>query len=648
MEGALLRLRRLNPFCRLLALSATMGNRAELANWLQGVHLGSDWRPIPIEWRVSRFRKATEKPGLMLGETRRCAEGGGQSLVFVQSRRRAEQLSAHLREGGLRAQHHHAGLRSEERRTAESGYRAREIDVLVSTGTLEMGVNLPARQVLLYDLQGFNGLDFVPLAVNTVWQRAGRAGRRGLDERGEVVLFAPSWERGVDRYLQGAFEDIRSHLGQPRALAEQVVAEVASGMSRTRGQLRRAFTQSLAQQQGSLLSLDGVIRDMLQSGMLSEAALPDKKGSRLRATRLGRIATRQMLNPATVLHLANALEGNGRETLSFLDLLLLAASTHDCAPRLPADFEELDSLAALLASERSSLLTGSNDQVSERLNLRGRRLLSVAKTALVARCWTRMADADTIAEEFGCYAFEVRRLVESLERVLTAAVAIATPPRSDEAEEEEPGGPIADEPSLLERLRALLAMVAYGIDEEAVTLTYLPGVGGTLARRLHAAGVTDIEELALCEPKELAAVRGISSARAGQWIERATETIRGRSAVSLRETGLRIQALSSDWPAGVDPYRLRRARELDVRRGGSRRYVVSGGLEPHRVAVTLEGPPRCDCADAAKGNECKHSLAVRLHRRDPVLKRLVERLQTQGPGEDTIDLFNLWFDGTTR
>ena len=58
-----------------------------------------------------------------------------------------------------------------------------------------MGLNLPARQVVLYDLQTFDGTDFVPLSVNTVWQRAGRAGRRGLDTQGEVVLIAPSWDR---------------------------------------------------------------------------------------------------------------------------------------------------------------------------------------------------------------------------------------------------------------------------------------------------------------------------------------------------------------------------------------------------------------------------------------------------------------------
>jgi helicase len=71
----------------------------------------------------------------------------------------------------------------------------------VATGTLEMGLNLPVRQVILYDLQMFNGSGIVPLSVNTVFQRAGRAGRAGLDESGEVLLMAPTWDRDASRTI---------------------------------------------------------------------------------------------------------------------------------------------------------------------------------------------------------------------------------------------------------------------------------------------------------------------------------------------------------------------------------------------------------------------------------------------------------------
>src|SRR6266404_1800836 len=82
LEGALMRARRLNPFLQVLGLSATLGNRAELAEWLDGVHFGSSWKPIPIEWRCARYHRATDKPRILKEEVHRCIASGGQSLVF--------------------------------------------------------------------------------------------------------------------------------------------------------------------------------------------------------------------------------------------------------------------------------------------------------------------------------------------------------------------------------------------------------------------------------------------------------------------------------------------------------------------------------------------------------------------------------------
>lgn len=647
LEGALMRARRLNPFLQVIGLSATLGNRAELAEWLGGVHYESSWKPIPIEWRCARYRRATDKPQILREEVQRCISAGGQSLVFVQSRRRAEALSAELRDAGIAAGHHHAGLDSPERRRLEGEFRAGGLRALVSTGTLEMGLNLPARQVVLYDLQSFDGNDFVPLSVNTVWQRAGRAGRRDLDTRGEVVLIAPSWDRCADRYASGQFEKITSCLGDVRSLAEQVLAEVSSGLARTRAQLARNLQQSLAAHQQRLPVLDRVVGEMLDSGMLVEVQDDGPRASALKAARLGRIAVRQMLAPATVVTLAQSLQSEDAEGLTFLDLLLLCARTDDCEPLIPVDFEELDELGGRLSSELSTLLSGNHREIQDRFGLTGRRLLAVLNTALVARAWTRVGQADSVADAFGCYAFEVRRLAESLERILTAAVAVVTPPRQQECEVSDPTPeiPSDDGPNLAGRVRALAAMVAHGVDEQAVTLTFIDGIGGTLARRLRDIGITDIEELAQTEAEELAKVRGVSAARAARWIVEATKKLKSHSAFSFRESG-RTNATSSEvWGSSIDPYRLRRALDLDVCRRGDG-FAVSGGLEPHRVMRRGE-TLSCDCADFAKGQICKHVLAVRLQLKDTELLALAGRISPRD-ADGELDLFHLWFDGVKR
>jgi len=151
LEGALSRFRRLNPFARVLGLSATLGNREELADWLEAVDYASDWRPVPLQWRIVRYRRAEDKPQCLLSELQHCRMAGGKSLVFVQSRRRAEFLAETMRQGGLRAAHHHAGLDRVRRGEVEAGFRGDRLDVLIATSTLEMGINLPVRQVVLYE-----------------------------------------------------------------------------------------------------------------------------------------------------------------------------------------------------------------------------------------------------------------------------------------------------------------------------------------------------------------------------------------------------------------------------------------------------------------------------------------------------------------
>jgi len=639
LEGALGRFRRLNPLTRILALSATLGNREELADWLEGVEYASDWRPIPLSWRVARYKRAQDKPEAALGAVRGCVADGGRSLVFVQSRRRAEQLASVLREGGLRAAHHHAGLDAPTRRTVEAAFRGGSLNAMVATGTLEMGVNLPVRQVVLYDLQAFDGADYRPLPVWSAWQRGGRAGRPGQDDRGEVVLLSPAWSREAERYLTPNFEPIRSSLAAPAALAEQVVAEVATGLCRTVPQLQRALGASLAGFQGRLPSVSKSVATMLDAGMLATKADEAGASHMLVATRLGRIAVRQMLAPDTVLTLARGLCQPDVDRWSFFDLLLLACATVDAEPPLTVDFEELDELAALLGSERSWLLRDL-DRARATLGRSGRALLTVIKMATCARRWTRVGDADEVAEATATYPFEIGRLCESLERILSAAQAIAAP-KDDEAAPE----PIPEEPALRERLRALVTMVQAGLDEEVVTLTLLSGVGPTLARGLRAAGVTDIEELAGAELGAVAAVRGVSASRAERLIAEAVAKVPERAAWCFRETGPQLQPIASTWPVSVDPYRLRRALDLRVSARGDG-WAVTGGSDPHRVEL-VAGTPRCDCPDFAKGKVCKHVLSVRLATREPEVTRLADELRRVRAPE-ALDLQTLWFDQSVR
>ena len=83
---------------------------------------------------------------------------------------------------------HHAGLHVGLKALVEELYEARLIRVLYCTSTFALGINMPARTVIFDSLTKFNGTEFVPLSIREFMQMAGRAGRRGIDPVGTVVV----------------------------------------------------------------------------------------------------------------------------------------------------------------------------------------------------------------------------------------------------------------------------------------------------------------------------------------------------------------------------------------------------------------------------------------------------------------------------
>ena len=87
---------------------------------------------------------------------------------------------------------HHAGLLPIVKEIVEMLFCRGVIKALFSTETFAMGVNAPARSVCFQDLRKHDGSDFRGLTPGEYTQMAGRAGRRGLDPVGTVIIAA--WE----------------------------------------------------------------------------------------------------------------------------------------------------------------------------------------------------------------------------------------------------------------------------------------------------------------------------------------------------------------------------------------------------------------------------------------------------------------------
>src|SRR6201997_416811 len=100
------------------------------------------------------------------------------------------------REGLLRGiAAHHAGMLPIFRHTGEELFTAGLTKVVYATETLALGINMPARTVVLERLVKFNGEQHLPLTPGEYTQLTGRAGRRGIDIEGHAVVL---WQPDVD------------------------------------------------------------------------------------------------------------------------------------------------------------------------------------------------------------------------------------------------------------------------------------------------------------------------------------------------------------------------------------------------------------------------------------------------------------------
>ncbi len=110
---------------------------------------------------------------------------------------------------------HHAGLSVPLKALVEELYELRLIKVLYCTSTFALGINMPARTAAFDALMKYDGQTTRPLTAREFMQKAGRAGRRGLDTEGHVVIRADlrEWARqkdALEHYLSGKTDPVSS------------------------------------------------------------------------------------------------------------------------------------------------------------------------------------------------------------------------------------------------------------------------------------------------------------------------------------------------------------------------------------------------------------------------------------------------------
>ena len=124
----------------------------------------------------------------------RVGEAEKPGIVYVATRKHAEEVAAALLEQGEQAVFYHAGMKARERNTVQQAFMDGEAEVIVATTAFGMGINKEnVRFVYHYDTSD---------SVDSYYQEIGRAGRDGIDA--EAVLFYNPKDLGIQQFLTGS------------------------------------------------------------------------------------------------------------------------------------------------------------------------------------------------------------------------------------------------------------------------------------------------------------------------------------------------------------------------------------------------------------------------------------------------------------
>ncbi len=552
LESIIAKIRHLGLRAQFIGLSATVGNAAEVAEWLGARLVKSSWRPVPLREGVYYggriyFPDGAHKAVGASGEAEvalalDAVAGGGQALVFTNSRSStariakavAKAVAAYpaqlinpgearaLAEEVLRVSSskiigrelaelvargvafHNAGLELEVRRLVEEGFRRGVVKVVVSTTTLAAGVNLPARRVVVAEYERYDpvvGREEIP--VLEYRQMAGRAGRPGLDPYGEAVIVARS--RGdveylMERYVMGQVENVRSHILSAPNLRSHALGAVGGGYAKSVDDLVDFFSNTLGFHQAKTPLKSSLLRSKVAEALdeLVEWGFLERDGDVVYATELGRQVARLYLDPEVAARYLSMLRSMRRGSIyAYLYVVLTAPDF----PRV-----RRGRLAADVAREVLAALPDvEEDEEFE----------DVARTAAMLMAWIEEEDEDKIYERFEVAPGDLRVYVDLFEWLGNAAAKLAGMVGLEEHRRS---------------LEVLTARVVHGVREELIPLvTALRGVGRVRARVLYNFGFRTLRDIARASVREIASLPGFGEKLAESIIEQARQLVEGNA-----------------------------------------------------------------------------------------------------------------------
>lgn len=528
LEVLITMLRRSLKNLQIIALSATIGNPEELAEWLDANLVLDDWRPVKLyegilhENKIDFFDKKENlniknndeevidlvidtlnknKQALIFVNTKKGTEALAEKIalnlknnedeiadkilnVLSNPTEQCKKLSKVVKKG---VAFHHSGLMQKQRELIENSFREGKIKFICCTPTLALGVSLPAFRAIIKDLRryGNNGLAYIP--VLEYLQMAGRCGRPEHDNYGEAICIAKSErekELIYDRYINGDVEDIQSKLAVEPVLRMYLLSLIASEFVNTEKEIFDFFNDTFfAYQYEDMGRLENKIERILE--LLEDYKFIYFKDNKYNATLIGKRISELYLDPETGFYLIRCIKDCIKETKE-IALLQAVCNTLEMKPLLNVRKSEEDIMENELAKVEHLLLKTSDEGFED-------EFLSSFKTALMFNSWINERTEEDILEIFGTRPGELNSKLQDVDWLLYSFEQLAV---------------LSDKKEILSNIARLRIRLKYGVKEELLPLVKLRGIGRVRGRRLFNRGIKDIKEIKKAEFNVLKEILG--------------------------------------------------------------------------------------------------------------------------------------------
>ena len=532
LEMILTKLKLLESKPQILGLSATITNSDELANWLDCILVKNDWRPVPLSEGVydaggvimndgKKFDVEPSIRGIPIDLGVQSVKDGGQSLVFAETRTRSKALAtkaadiisqflekneseelekiskkilsnnehtelvktlATLIKKGVAF--HHAGLNQNCRQTIETEFRKGTIKLLSSTPTLAAGINLPARRVVISNINRYNAKVGAnrPISILEYKQLCGRAGRPQYDDYGESIIVGNgNSDDLMEYYIHGEPEPILSKITDDKSLRTHVLSVIVTNPGIKKENILDFFLQTL----GGLQSRKATIKFAIDISLrfLTNAFLIIKKGERYAATEFGKKTSMLYIDPLTATYFRDAVENVSKERRHTFGFLHLISNCDEFFPKFSLRNKDYETASLMIENNSSELL----EPISE---------YDCSRSLLALQAWITESSELTLSDNLGIESGDMHRMIETSDWLTYCLREISKH---------------VERVDLLDELENLRRRIIYGIREELLDLVKVKGIGRVRARVLYKHGIKTLDDLSKIPVNKLAEIDKIGS-----------------------------------------------------------------------------------------------------------------------------------------